>query len=113
MRILTVAATALPLFLTSISLSILPATPSYALPTSSSCTITTYFNNASFETQVGERTQCTGSPTKMTGHTSPYHTTEHVSTSSGGTGHPHGNPGSLPCEFLQSGCSNLPVNRFD
>jgi hypothetical protein len=113
MRILTAAVTALPLILTSISLSILPATPSLALPTHSSCTITTYYNNASFDTQVGERTRCTGSPVHMTGHTSPYHTTETVSTDTGGAGHPTGGGGSLPCEFLQAGCSNLPTNRFN
>lgn len=114
MRILAAAATALPLILTSITLSVLPTTPSYALPTNLSCTITTYYNNAAFERQVGERTKCTGSPVKMTGRTSPYHETEHVSTSDGGGGgHPSGGPGSLPCEFLQAGCSNLPTNRFE
>jgi hypothetical protein len=113
MRILTVAATALPLILASIGFSILPTTPSVALPTHSSCVITTYYNNASFDTQVGERSKCTGSPVHMTGRTSPYHTTETVSTDTGGGGHPTGGGGSLPCEFLQSGCSNLPVNRFN
>jgi|KBSMisStandDraft_5_1062788.scaffolds.fasta_scaffold385279_2 hypothetical protein len=113
MRILAAAATALPLILTSFGLAIVPATPSYALPTHSTCVITTYYNNASFDQQVGERTRCTGSPVHMTGHTSPYHTTETVSSDTGGGGHTGGGGGSLPCEFLQAGCSNLPVNRFN
>ena len=113
MRILAAAATALPLILTSITLSVLPTTPSFALPTHSTCVITTYYNNASLDQQVGERTKCTGSPVHMTGRTSPYRTTETVSTDTGGGGHTGGGGGSLPCEFLQAGCSNLPTNRFD
>jgi hypothetical protein len=113
MRILLTAATALPLLLTSIGFIALPTTPSLALPVNSSCTITTYYNNASFDTQVGERTRCTGSPVKMTGHTSPYHTSETLSSSTGGNGHTSGGHSGLPCEFLQAGCSNLPVNRFN
>jgi len=49
----------------------------------------------------------------MTGRSSPYRTTETVSTDTGGGGHTGGGGGSLPCEFLQAGCSNLPTNRFD
>lgn len=113
MRILLAAATALPLLLTSISLSILPATPTLAMATSASCTVTTYYNNAAHAHVVGTRTICTGQPTKTTGRTSPYHTTEKFSTTSGGNGHPHGTTTQMPCEFLAAGCSNLPVNRYN
>ena len=112
MRILAAAATALPLILTSFGLAIVPATPSYALPTHSTCVITTYYNNASHDEEVGTRTQCTGTPVKMVGHSTPWHTSERLSTSAGGTGHPHGGGQSMPCEFLAAGCSNLPTNRF-
>jgi len=113
MRILLTAATALPLLFASITFTLAPTTPSFALPTSSSCLITTYYNNASFDTEVGERTQCTGSPVKMTGRVTPWHTSERLSAGTGGGGHTGGGHSSLPCEFLQDGCSNLPVNRFD
>jgi hypothetical protein len=112
MRILITAATALPLLLTSLTLTLAPTAPAYALPTNSSCLITTYYNNASHDDEVGTRTQCTGTPVKMVGRSTPWHTSERLSTSAGGTGHPHGGGQSMPCEFLAAGCSNLPTNRF-
>ena len=115
MRILLTAATALPLLLTSITFTLAPTTPSLALPANSVCTITTYYSNASLETQVGERTVCTGTAPQMTGHTTRWHTSERIDAGPAGPGggHTHGGGGSLPCEFLQAGCSNLPVNRYD
>jgi hypothetical protein len=112
MRILITAATALPLLLTSLTFSLAPTAPAYALPTNSSCLVTTYFKTSALEDEVGKRTQCTGSPMTMTGHATPWHTSERFSTCAGGTGHPHGGSQGLPCEFLAAGCSNLPVNRF-
>ena len=49
MRILITAATALPLLLTSLTLTLAPTAPAYALPTNSSCLVTTYYNNASHD----------------------------------------------------------------
>ncbi|HVX71510.1 MAG TPA: hypothetical protein VHB19_01790 [Devosia sp.] len=112
MRILIAAATALPLMLSSITLTALP-TPVLAMSNNPSCTVTTYYNNADHDKVVGTRTVCTGQPTKKTGRSSPYYEVDHFSTGTGGSGHPHGNPGNLPCEFLQAGCSNLPTNRFN
>ena len=112
MRILLAAAAALPLLLTSISFTILPATPTLAMATSASCTVTTYYNNAAHTHIVGTRTMCTGSRTQVTGHTSPYHKTEKFSTTAGGTGHPHGTTTQMPCELLAAGCSNIPKSRY-
>jgi hypothetical protein len=111
MRILTTTAIVLPLLLTSLTAALTP-TPALALPTNSSCLITTYYNNASHDEEVGTRTQCTGTPVSMVGRSTPWHTSERLSTGAGGTGHPHGGSQNLPCEFLAAGCSNLPVNRF-
>ena len=112
MRILLAAATALPLLLTSISFAVLPATPTLAMATNPSCTVITYYNNAAHSKIVGTRTMCTGQATQVTGHTSPYHKTEKFSTTSGGTGHPHGTTTQMPCEFNASGCSNIPKSRY-
>ena len=111
MRILSTLAVALPLLLSSITFTLLPTTSAFALPNQTVCIITTYFNNASFDEQVGQRTKCTGNPVQMTGHTSPYKTTEREVLD---TPKPPstGGPGGLPCEFLVSGCSNLPTQRF-
>jgi hypothetical protein len=83
------------------------------MSTNSSCTITTYYNDKAHDRVVGTRTQCTGAATQNTGHTSPYHTTERLSSSSGGTGHPHNGTTQMPCELLAAGCSNLPTNRYN
>ncbi len=112
MRILLAAATALPLFLTSFTLALMPATPTLAMATNPACTVTTYYNDKAHDQIVGTRTLCTGSPTEVTGHTSPYHTTEKFSTTSGGTGHPHGTTTQMPCEFNAAGCSNIPKSRY-
>lgn len=112
MRILLSAAAALPLFLTSAGFAILPATPSMALPQQIVCTITTYYNNADFDEAVGTRTRCPGSPVQTSGRTTRYYTSEQVTLDQGGGGHHTSGGGSLPCEFLQAGCSNLPVSRF-
>ena len=112
MRILLAAATALPLFLASFTLAVVPSTPTMAMSNNPSCTVTTYYNNAAHTTVVGTRTMCTGSPTQTTGHTSPYHTTEKFSTTSGGNGHPHGTTTQMPCEILAAGCSNIPKSRY-
>jgi len=113
MRILIAAATALPLVLSSISLTMLPTTPVWAMSNNPSCTVTTYYNNADHDKVVGTRTVCTGEPTKRTGRTSPYYDVDHFSTGTGGGGHSHQSPGNLPCEFLQAGCSDLPTKRYD
>ena len=112
MRILAIAASALPLVLTSLTLSVAPMAPAYAMSNNPSCTVTTYYNNAQHAEEVGTRTQCTGSPTQSTGRVTPWHTSEHFSTGAGGTGHPKGGSNSMPCEFTAGGCSNLPVNRY-
>src|SRR5690242_5028164 len=109
MRTLIVAAAALPMLLTALPLTLATTAPAYALPTSSSCLVTTYYNNAAHDQEVGTRTQCTGTPVTMVGRSTPWHTSERLSTSAGGTGHPHGGSQSLPCEFLADGCSNLPT----
>ena len=115
MRILITAATALPLLLTSLTLTLAPTAPAYALPTNSSCLVTTYYNNASHDDEVGTRTQCTGTPVTMVGRSTPWHTSERIVVDNHGTGGGGGNGGGsihLPCEFLAAGCSNLPTNRF-
>jgi hypothetical protein len=114
MRILLTAATALPLIATSFGLAVLPATPSYALPQNATCLITTYYKTSALEEEVGQRTQCTGSPATMTGRTSPWHTSERIVVDNHGPGGGGSGGGRihLPCEFLAAGCSNLPANRF-
>jgi hypothetical protein len=112
MRMLLSAALALPL-LTSASFVLLPATPATARPQQVTCVITTYYNNAAHEDEVGTRSACPGSPVLMTGHSSPYHTSEREVVDVGWGGHQSGDTTiNLPCEFLQAGCSNLPVRRY-
>jgi hypothetical protein len=106
------AAIALPL-LTSASLVLLPATPVMALPQHPTCLVTTYYNNAAHEDEVGTRAVCPGSPVQMHGRVTPYHTSERIVVDEGSGGHQTGGSIKLPCEFLQAGCSNLPVNRFN
>lgn len=102
----------LPLLLTTAGMAVLPTSSAFALPTQTVCLVTTYFNNAAHDQEVGTRTKCTGSAAQTHGRVTPYHITEREVLDNGGGGHTGGGPGSLPCEFLQEGCSNLPVTRF-
>lgn len=82
--------------------------PADALPRS--CRITTYYQTAELETQVGMRTSCPGG--QRWGRTTRFFETETVDLTPPGPGPVGGGGGNLPCEFLASGCSNLPTNRF-
>jgi hypothetical protein len=80
-----------------------------ALPAQKTCRITTYYKQAEMADVVGVRSTC--SSPRSSGRTSRYFETETLQVDSqpvGGTG---SGPGSLPCEFLASGCSNLPTRR--
>jgi hypothetical protein len=83
--------------------------PADALPVSQSCRITTYYKTAEMTQEVGVRSTCPG--VSKWGRTSKYYEVETLQTDNGG-GHHTSGPGKLPCEFLQQGCSNLPVSRF-
>jgi hypothetical protein len=78
-----------------------------ALP--KSCIIRSYFQTAEMEKQVGMRSSCPGA-TKW-GKVTKFVEVETVDLVPDGPSGP-GGPGGLPCEFLVTGCPNLPVPRF-
>ncbi|MER8548782.1 MULTISPECIES: hypothetical protein [unclassified Mesorhizobium] len=81
--------------------------PANALPVSQSCRITTYYKTAAKATEVGVRSTCQG--VKKWGVTSKYYEVEKIEAAT--PPHTSGGGGSLPCEFLAAGCSNLPEKR--
>ena len=88
--------------------AMLPMTgASGALPRS--CVIRSYYDNAELETQVGVRSSCPGA--RRWGKVTRFVEVERVDLVPEGPGSPGGGPGKLPCEFLASGCSNLPELR--
>jgi hypothetical protein len=90
--------------------AMLPMTgASEALPRT--CVIRSYYNNAELDTQVGMRSSCPGA--RKWGKTSRFVEVETVDLVPDGPSGPGGGPGSLPCEFLASGCSNLPELRHN
>lgn len=90
------------------SAALLPlAGPAQALP--NSCVIRTYYKTAELDTAVGMRSSCPGA--RKWGKTSKFVEVETVDLVPDGPGGGGGGPGSLPCEFLASGCSNLPELR--
>jgi hypothetical protein len=83
------------------------AGPAEALP--NSCVIRNYYQTAEMDNQVGMRSSCPGA--RKWGKTSKFVEVETVDLNPSGPGGPGGGPGGLPCEFLASGCSNLPQLR--
>jgi hypothetical protein len=96
--------------LANAALFVLP-TAETALALPKQCRIITYYQTAEMVTVVGVRTNCPGS--SNSGRTSPHKEIEVVSFDGPTTGGGGGGGGNLPCEFLASGCSNLPTNRFN
>jgi hypothetical protein len=91
------------------ALSTLWVFPAQALPSGGiTCRITTYFKTAELAAEVGLRSTCPG--VKKWGKTSKFFEVEVLDTSHDGPGG-HDGSGGLPCEFLASGCSNLPEIR--
>jgi hypothetical protein len=89
--------------------AILPMTgTSEALPRT--CIIRSYYNNAELDTQVGMRSSCPGA--RKWGKVTKFVEVETVDLVPDGPSGP-GGPGKLPCEFLASGCSNLPELRHE
>jgi hypothetical protein len=86
---------------------ILPQTAS-ALP--KSCVIRNYFQTAEMNNQVGMRSSCPGA--QKWGKITKFVEVETVDLVPDGQSGPGGG-GGLPCEFLASGCPNLPVHRFE
>jgi hypothetical protein len=80
-----------------------------ALPVQRTCKITTYYKQAEMTDVVGVRSTC--SSPRSSGRTSRYFETETLQVESQPVGGSGSGPGSLPCEFLASGCSNLPTLR--
>ena len=113
MRMHFSAALTLSMLITSGGMTLLPTSSAMAMPSHITCVLKTYYNNVAHDKIVGTRTQCPGTPLKSTGHSSPYFEVERVTIDQGPGGtHTGGGPGNLPCEFLQEGCSNLPVSRY-
>ena len=67
-----------------------------------SCVIITYYNNAAHDRVVGTWSNCPGQK-GLKGKRTRYSERETEQLRS-----PPPGPGSLPCEFLQKGCGNLP-----
>jgi hypothetical protein len=87
--------------------ALLPMTgASQALP--KSCVIRSYYQTAELDAQVGMRSSCPGA--HRWGKVTKFVEVETVDLSPEGPGGPGGG-GQLPCEFLVSGCSNLPELR--
>jgi hypothetical protein len=70
-----------------------------------------YYNNAELDTQVGMRSSCPGA--QKWGKTTKFVEVETVDLVPDGPSGPGGGPGKFPCEFLASGCSNLPEIRHE
>lgn len=89
--------------------SALAPLPAQAVPANGiTCRITTYFKTVELEKEVGLRSTCPG--VKKWGKTSKFFEVELIDTGHEGSGG-HRGLGGLPCEFLASGCSNLPELR--
>ncbi len=83
-----------------------------ALPPGATCKITTYYSTAQQTQEVGRLSTCPGPDRGMKGRKTAFYEVETIQIGSPGPGGgPHGGPGKLPCEFLASGCSNLPEAR--
>jgi hypothetical protein len=80
-----------------------------ALP--KSCIIRNYFQSAELDNQVGMRSSCPGA--QKWGKVTKFVEVETVDLVPDGPSGPGGGPGKLPCEFLASGCSNLPEIRHE
>ena len=84
--------------------------PALALPSGGiTCRITTYYKTEALAAEVGLRSTCPG--VKRWGKTSKFFEVEVINTGNEGPGGGGSGPGNLPCEFLASGCSNLPELR--
>lgn len=73
-----------------------------------SCRIITYYADPDMTDSVGVWSNCPGMK-GLSGRRSRYFEVETEQLPSGGT---VGGGGSLPCEFLAAGCSNLPTPRY-
>jgi hypothetical protein len=103
------SAVAAALIAATAAFSALSPLPANALPANGiTCRITTYYKTVALATEVGLRSTCPG--VKKWGKTSKFFEVELIDTSNDGPGG-HDGPGGLPCEFLASGCSNLPEIR--
>jgi hypothetical protein len=113
MRNLTLMRAVMRRSVLGLSLAVIPPAtvllpqPVSALP--KSCVIRNYYNNAALDTQVGMRSSCPG--TQKWGKITKFVELETVDLVPDGPTGPGGG-GGLPCEFLASGCPNLPVHRF-
>jgi hypothetical protein len=84
--------------------------PAHALPSGGiTCRITTYYKTEALADEIGLRSTCPG--VKKWGRTSKYFEVELIDNRNEGPGGGGPGPGNLPCEFLASGCSNLPELR--
>jgi hypothetical protein len=96
------------------SLAVISCTPvmlpmgAMALP--KSCIIRNYYQTAGLDNQVGMRSSCPGA--QKWGRVTKFVEVETVDLVPDGPSGPGGG-GSLPCEFLVTGCPNLPVQRFN
>lgn len=81
-----------------------------AVPQGGRCTITTYYSDAAMTKQVGTFSTCPGPKRGRTGKKTKYFETETIPLGNPSQGK-SGGPGSLPCEFLNEGCGNLPSPR--
>ncbi len=83
-----------------------------ALPPGATCKITTYYSTAQLTQEVGRLSTCPGPDRGMKGRKTRFFEVETIQISAPGPGGgSQGGPGKLPCEFLASGCSNLPGAR--
>jgi hypothetical protein len=103
LSVLRRAALAIALAAVSSAPVLMPQSAS-ALP--KSCVIRNYYNNAELESQVGMRSSCPGA--NKWGKVTKFVEVETVDLVPDGPSGPGGGGGKLPCEFLASGCSNLP-----
>jgi hypothetical protein len=85
--------------------------PQAAMALPKSCVIRNYYNNAELDNQVGMRSSCPGA--QKWGKVTKFVEVETVDLVPDGPSGPGGGGGKLPCEFLASGCSNLPEARFN
>jgi hypothetical protein len=73
------------------------------------CSIYTYFSNATETNQVGLFSTCPGG--EKTGRKTKWFTVEHTTVSRATPANKPTKAGNLPCEFLKKGCPNLPAPR--
>jgi hypothetical protein len=85
----------------------LAAPSAHALPPpGATCTITTYYSDASMTTKVGSYSTCPGSR-GLTGRKTAFFETDDIEITPTGPKPPGQNP--LPCEFKQDCVVNLPT----